>query len=171
MKDITTYDEAAEYIAEKYIFNEENYPLYRKLNDQERRVFAITQCLLNIQSAMYIFLTESEDILYNVPNSNYRIVESSATLIINIFKISEIMGTQLIAHSQVWHWREEHKESLVYIGKIATECGKFNRGKTFNKKNVHTALFNLWSQFLSIANNDKFKDLQPEVFNAIAILL
>jgi hypothetical protein len=115
MDEITTYAEAAEYVAKQYVFNNANYPLWRKLNSQEKRVFAITHCLLNIQKVMHTFLTESEKILYEIDlGVNYVLVESSAVLMINIFKLSDIMDTKLSVHSRVWNWKEEYPYSLSY---------------------------------------------------------
>jgi hypothetical protein len=172
MDEITTYTEAAEYVAKHYVFNEENFPLWKKLNTQEKRVFAITHCLLNIQTVMYTFLTESEKILYEIDvGPNYILLESSAVLMINIFKLSDIMKTILTVHSRVWNWKEEYKESLQYIGNITIECERFNRIGKFNNENALIALHQLWSQFLSIANHDRFRDFRPELFKIISILV
>ncbi len=172
MKEITSYAEAAAYVATRYVFNEENYPIWKKLSAEEKKVFSIAHCLLNIQKVMYTFLTESEKMLYDMPVPlNYTLVESSAVLMINIFKISDILKTKLEDHSRVWNWKDEYKDSLQYIGNIAIECERFNRKGTFSNKNALTALHTLWGQFLSIANHERFRDFRPELFKVITILV
>jgi hypothetical protein len=171
MNEITNFPEAKLYISKRYVFDAEHYFTIGKLNQKEWSIFIIKHCVLEVYEKMYTFLTEVEKILYDISiDIDYRLIECSAGIMMNILKLAEVAHVDLELHYEVWHFRTEYKEVLKHAAKIATECKKFDRTNKYNAETMQTAVEQLWHQFIKILNFEKLL-FYEEMYKVIGIII
>ncbi len=146
MKKLESLKEVAIYIAQRYVFNEENYPILAKLNDMERKVFAVNHSILHMLKSTAGF--ESTWFLLNVTGNFYfqnqeenekRHRTVMTKMLINSLKLLEILGMspdEVGEIKQPRHGRASSGNFLGFLGEIAAECERFDHGGKFNEEAV-----------------------------------
>lgn len=171
MNEINNFQEAKLYIAKHYVFNNSTYYTLAKLNHRERDIFIIKHCVLEIYEKMHTFLIGVEKILYDITTEvDYRLIESSAAIMMNVLKLAEVVKIDLELHSEVWHFRVEYKDVLKHAGKIAAECRKFDRTNKYSTETIQTAIEQLWHQFIKILNFERLV-FYEEMYRVISIVM
>lgn len=171
MSEISTLEEARLYVTQKYLFTVDIFVIIAKLDDRERKIFIIKHCVSAIYQEMYTFLTEAEKVLYKItPEIEYILVESSARILINILKLSEVTGTPIELHDHVWHFRSDYKDLLKFAAKISAQCEKFDRTNRYAEENFRDAIKQLLYHFIKILNFEKLC-FYKEMYKVISIII
>lgn len=92
MTEIKSLPEAFDYVNQRYVFNNENYPVIVKLTEQEKTFFALKHTLLHMQKNIQkVLFSESFN---KSPMSYGQSKEYFVWIVINMLKASEIVDLQ-----------------------------------------------------------------------------
>jgi hypothetical protein len=174
---LTTFYEAQDYIASKYIFNTENYPMLAKCEtDEQRQAFAVTHSLLHINKSLPGFLVDLD--IYSGGGTSL-IKESvfkaySVKMLVNIIKLAEVttITKEMFDFDQevkTIGWRNGDWGKFLHpISRIAETCEAYDHSGTFNAGgSLYLEVKDLWIQFAGRVARRAFPWKMPELLASI----
>ena len=143
MNEFKTLQEVAKYIAEKYVFNEKNYPILARLNGIEKKVFAVNHSLLHIMKSVPGFI----DTWHLINIGNFQLQDEKehrashekvmVKMLVNALKLLEELGMTTDEVGAVKQQYDRASTSyfnlLDYLSNIAAQCESFDHGGKFDE--------------------------------------
>lgn len=85
--------DAYRFVNERYVFNEHHYPILIKLNDEERKIFALKHAILHIQKSLCNLIDGAQKQANSQASDSgeSQLTEALTKTLINILKIAEIL--------------------------------------------------------------------------------
>jgi len=167
MSKLTTLKEAALYIAEKYVFNEQNYPALAKLTGIDTKVFAVNHSILHMMKSMPGFIGTWH--LLNIGNFHMQDVKEHKAnhekvmvkMLVNALKLVEVMGVspeEVSTTKQQYDRAVTSYDSLLdYMSNIAAQCESYDHGGKFDEDVVKQNAISILQLVLAGLNQDEDK--------------
>jgi hypothetical protein len=162
MSTLRNLKQAAIHIAQRYLFNEQNYPILAKLTEIEKKVFAINHCVLHILKSTPGFITSWHTInVGGLDHSNKEHKEVMVKMLINSLKLAEVVGMSADEVGSVKQQYDRASTSyfdlLEYTKLIATQCESFDHKGKFDEKVVKQNALSILQLVLAGLNQDNDK--------------
>ena len=89
--DIRSLQEAIDFIAEKFVFDEASYPLLQKLSPEEKLQFSVNHSLQHMAKVLGKIATHLEDVDHGGAGSADLLHEGLVKQLINVLRLAELL--------------------------------------------------------------------------------